>query len=178
MSKLLPFIVLLVAAIAGGAGGYYFKLQSTQPPTEHATADDAHVEGGDGDKEEKKKNKKKGHGGGHGKGNETDSVYMKFGRQFVVPVVQNGRPRSMVIMEVNIEVDSNLGESIYAYEPRLRDAMLSHLLQIAAKGDLPTVLEDNERLTMMKDDLLVVAQSIIGDGAMRVLIQDIGIQNY
>lgn len=180
MSKLLPIIVILIAAIAGGGGGYFFKLQAAGAAgEEHAAAEDDHdaVDDGHGEKldDKKKKKKKK---GGHGEEEASDTVYMKFGRQFVVPVVQNGRPRSMMIMDINIEVDSELGETVYAYEPRLRDAILSHLIMKASQGDLPQMLEDAATMDEVKAEVLAISRSIIGEGALEVLIQDIGIQNY
>lgn len=178
MKKLLPIIVILIAAIAGGGGGYFFKLQASQGKGEEiAAADGDHEEAAD-DHGEKKKEKKGGHGGGHGKEDATDTVYMKFGRQFVVPIVENGRPRAMMIMDINIEVSNELGETVYAYEPRLRDALLSHLIMRAGEGDLPQMLEDTERMEETKAELLVIARGIIGDGALEVLLQDVGIQNY
>ncbi len=190
MKKLLPIIVILVAAIAGGGGGYFFKsMTAPKGGDEHAAADgehgddasdhgDAKDDGHGGKKDKKKKKKKDGHGGGHGESESSSTVYMKFGRQFVVPVVKNGQPRSMIIMDINIEVDSELGESIYAYEPRLRDAMLSDLLTFAGNGDLPQIMEDAETMDALRAKLLETARAIIGDGALQILIQDIGMQNY
>lgn len=174
MSKLLPIIVILIAAVAGGGGGYFFKLQtSAAKGDEQAATDDGHEDTTDAHNGKKKKKK-----GGHGGEEEADTVYMKFGRQFVVPVVEGGRPRSMMIMDINIEVDSELGETVYAYEPRLRDAILSHLIMKAGQGDLPQVLEDTAMMDQIKGELLGISRKIIGDGALEVLIQDIGIQSY
>ncbi|WDI31545.1 flagellar basal body-associated FliL family protein [Hyphococcus flavus] len=179
MKKLLPIIIILVAGIAGGGGGYFFKLQASQGGgEEHAAADGEHGEKSDdghGDKKDKKKKKKK---GGHGEADTSSTVYMKFGRQFVVPVVQNGKPRSMMIMDINIEVDSEQGETVYAYEPRLRDAILSHLIMKAGDGDLPLMLEDTAVMEKTKAEILAISKTIIGDGALQVLIQDIGMQSY
>ncbi|WP_425409247.1 hypothetical protein [Hyphococcus sp.] len=178
MQKFLPIIVIVIAAIAGGGGGYFFKTQSSQAK-EHASAtDEAHGESADnhGDKKDKKKKKKK--KGGHGEEETSSTVYMKFGRQFVVPVVRGGRPQAMMIMDINIEVDNELGETVYAYEPRLRDAMLEHLIMKAGEGDLPQMLEDTAMMEETKAELLAISKTIIGEGALDILIQDIGIQSY
>ena len=99
-------------------------------------------------------------------------------RQFVVQVVQNGKPRSMIIMDINIEVNSELGETVYAYEPRLRDALLSHLIMKAGQGDLPRILEDTAMMAETQAELRAISKTIIGDGALQVLIQHIVMQNY
>jgi hypothetical protein len=96
----------------------------------------------------------------------------------VVPVVENGKPKSMMIMDINIEVNSEQGETVYAYEPRLRDAILAHLIVKAGEGDLPLMLEDSAMMDEVKAEILTISKTIIGDGALQVLIQDIGMQNY
>ena len=103
---------------------------------------------------------------------------MKFSRQFVVPVVREGTPRSMVILDINIEIDNSLDESVYTLEPRLRDALLSRLLILASAGTLPQMLEDDEKMEAMKAALLETSRSIIGSAAVNVLILDIGIHSY
>lgn len=182
MQKLLPIIVILIAGITGGGGGYFFKLQASQGGEEHADAGEHAEEDGHGEKSDDghggKKDKKKKKKGGYGEADASSTVYMKFGRQFVVPVVQNGKPRSMIIMDINVEVNSELGETVYAYEPRLRDALLSHLIMKAGQGDLPRMLEDTAMMEETKAELLAISKTIIGDGALQVLIQDIGMQNY
>jgi hypothetical protein len=186
MQKFLPIIVLLIAAIAGGGGGFFAKTLAVKPAS--ADAED----GADSDGEaaadghgaavadavhgEDKKKKKK---GGHGEEkNASATTFMKFGRQFVVPVVREGRPKSMVILDINIEIDTSLEESIYTLEPRLRDALLTRLLILAGAGTLPQMLEDDAKMEATKAALLETSRSIIGDAAKNILILDIGIQSY
>ncbi len=172
LQKLLPIIVIAVAGIAGGGGGFVAKSMMSGKPSDagaHGEADDGHS---------KKEAKKGGHGGGHGEETASGSTYMKFGRQFVVPVVHQGRPKSMVILDINIVVDGAYGEGMYALEPRLRDAFLTRLLQLSGEGMLPQMLEDVEKLQHTKAALLDESRKIMGDAALDVLILDLGIQNY
>ena len=171
IQKLLPVIVIAVAGIAGGGGGFFAKNMMSGGASA-APADDAHAEGDDG--HGKKKAKK----GGHGEEDSSGSTYMKFSRQFVVPVVRRGQPRSMVILDINIEVDSSQNEGVYALEPRLRDAFLARLMGLSAEGMLPQMLEDMDKLEYTKMALLEESQKIIGEAATDVLILDLGIQNY
>lgn len=192
IQKLIPIIVIVIASLAGGGGGYFFKMQSAASgaPTggEHASADGDHGAKPDGDNgddhgdadadDHGKKKKKKKKKGGHGDEPTSSTIYMKFSRQFVVPVVKQGRPKSMLILDVNIAIDSSFGESVYTYEPRLRDAMLAELLNLASQDMLPALLEDGDKMAATKQALLETAKTIIGDAAQDILILDIGMQSY
>ncbi len=170
LQKLLPVIIIVVAGAAGGGGGFFAKTMmsgkaSNAESSAHGEADDGH-----GEKKAKK--------GGHGGEDASSSTYMKFSRQFVVPVVHNGRPKSMVILDINIEVDSGESEGVYALEPRLRDAFLARLMALSGEGMLPQMLEDMDKLEYTKMALLDESRKIMGDAALDVLILDLGIQNY
>jgi len=173
MKKILPLIIILVAGLVGGGGGYFFKASSS-PSDSKESVEEKH---GDPEKKKKKKKKKdKGHGSPEEEG-ETVS-YMKFSRQFVVPVVRNGVPQVMMIFSITIAVEPSLSENAYLYEPRLRDAILARLLQLGSRGELTVITESTEMMAGAKSALLDTAKSIIGDGAREVLILDIGVQKY
>lgn len=172
LQKLLPVIVIVIAGIVGGGGGFFAKSMMAGGGGNEEKA--AHEEDADGHGKEKKKKK----GGGHGEEDTGSTSYMKFSRQFVVPVVRRGKPKSMVILDINIEVDNSQGESVYSLEPRLRDAILTRLLALAGEDMLPQMLEDVDKMEMMKAALLETSREIMGDAALNVLILDLGIQNY
>lgn len=172
IKKLLPVIVILAAGIIGGGGGYFAKTQTAKAAS--APAGEDHAEAAD-DHGKKKKKKKGGHGAEEDVG---ATSYMRFGRQFVVPVVERGKPKTMVILDINIEVDNTLNESVYTLEPRLRDALLARMLELAAQGMLPQMLEEAEKMDATKAALLETSRTIIGDAALNILILDIGIQSY
>ncbi|WP_411815928.1 hypothetical protein [Hyphococcus sp. DH-69] len=182
MQKLLPIIVILVAAIAGGGGGYFFKMQSASKTSNDSSAEQIASDGdvSHGNKDNAGHAKKKKKKGGHGDSEEgkSSTTFMKFGRQFVVPVIKHGQPKSMVILDINIEIDSSMDEAVYTFEPRLRDALLSKLLELAADDMLPQILENGEKMEATKQALLETSRTIIGDSARSVLILDIGMQNY
>lgn len=183
MQKMLPIIVILIAAIVGGGGGFFFKSQSGAKAEGDPAAGDHYEdsEAGHGDAKDdghgKKKKKKK---GGHGDSDEgkNSTTFMKFGRQFVVPVIKHGQPKSMVILDINIEIDSSMDEAVYTFEPRLRDALLARLLVLAGDDMLPQMLENGDKMEATKQALLETSRTIIGDAALDVLILDIGMQNY
>ena len=170
LQKLLPLIVIVIAGLVGGGGGFFAKSMMSGGGGDKEAA---HEEDADGHGKEKKKK-----GGGHGEEDTGSTSYMKFSRQFVVPVVRRGKPKSMVILDINIEVDNSQGESVYSLEPRLRDAILTRLLALAGEDMLPQMLEDVDKMELMKAALLETSREIMGDAALNILILDLGIQNY
>jgi len=178
MAKLLPLIILLVAAVAGGGGGYFLKMSQAPAVTEEdeEAHDDEH-----GDKKDKKskKDKKK---GGHKKDGEGSSSgyinYLKFSRQFVIPILKDGTPELLMVLDIKVEMDSSFSDNAYSAEPRLRDAMLKELFYFASNGTLSRVTEDSGAMEEVKEGLLETIRSIIGDSPQQVLFTDIGLQYY
>ncbi len=124
---------------------------------------------------EKKKNKS---GGGHGADNmNSDNGYMKFSRQFIVPVLDKAGVNSLVILELNIEVPSNATETIYVKEPKLRDVLLSRLLQLSNGGAFDDQITEQRKLDTLRVELLEAAQGVIGESAINILILNISRQN-
>ncbi len=177
MKKLLPIVIILIAGAFGGGGGFFLK-QTTSPSTTEKPAneatDEAHPDKDDKDKKEKKKKEKK---NGHGPA-DTDAAYLKFGRQFVVPVVKDGAPQMMMILEISIEVDPSLAGDIYAFEPKLRDAFLAQLMRLGSADILANIVESPEAMEKAKSTLLNTAHTILGDDAKDILILGVGIQQY
>ncbi len=48
--------------------------------------------------------------------------YVRLNNQFVVPVVEGGQVRALVILSLTIEAVAGASEEVYLREPRLRDA--------------------------------------------------------
>jgi flagellar protein FliL len=176
MKKLLPILIIVIAGALGGGGGFFLKqTTSAGAPEETAsqTADEGH------EKEDKKgKKKKKGKKSEHGAAADADAAYLKFGRQFVVPVVKGGAPQVMMILEISIEIDPSQAGDVYAFEPKLRDAFLAELMRLGSADILANIIEKPEAMVMAKSSLLNTARAILGDGAKDVLFLGIGIQEY
>ena len=173
MKKFLPILIPAVAGIVGGGGGFLIKsMGSSGEAAEYADADEY----------SDKKDKKKKSGDKKGKGGADElkpaGTYLKFKRQFVIPVMENGRPELLMIFDINIELESGFAENAYAYEPRLRDAMLAQLFIFANRGELTAITEDGEALDNIKSTLLETARKIMGDSAQDILLIDIGVQEY
>ncbi len=170
MKKLLPILLAVIAVAVGAAGGFFLRAAGSpaapggeaatgQKEVAHAEKDAAHVANDDA----------------HGKKGDA-AVYMKFSRQFVTPIVAEGRPAAMMILDVNIEIDPALADTIYAEEPRLRDGVLKALLRQSAAGRLGSIFADPAVLEETRREILEEMRAIVGDGAKSVLIMDVGYQ--
>ncbi len=171
MKKLLPILIILIAGVLGGGGGYFLKQAGSSSISDEAPVSEA--ENDSHAKKEKKKEK-----ASHGKTESADAAYMKFGRQFVVPIVRGGKPQMMMILDINIEIDESDKESIYSSEPKLRDALLAELIKLSSDGVLASIVESPEAMAEAKSALLERARAISGSGAKDILILDIGVQEY
>ncbi len=106
------------------------------------------------------------------------SAYFKFGRQFVAPIVEDGRPKAMLILDVIIELSPGSGDSVYADEPRLRDAVLRALLAQGANGDLAAIFSEPSLLEAARAAVLKEVRGVIGNDAKSILLMDLGYQPY
>lgn len=160
--KKLPLIPVILLALVGGVaiGGGVRMSKGAAGSKEHGAAGATKIHGGS-----------KGHEDLSAK-----AAYMKFSRQFVAPVINNGAPIGMMILDVNIEIDPSIGQSAYAEEPRLRDAVMAVLLRQGAKGRLRDIFSDPAVLDETKAEILAASRPILGNGARSVLIMDIGYQ--
>lgn len=180
MNKLLPVIVIIGAAgvgVGGGAALRFFGPKPAPPKEEtHAEADtkdhDKSKPAADDHASEKKKKK-----GGHGEAKDASTI-MKFSRQFVVPTVRDGAAVAMTILDISLVLDGSVGQEAYASELKLRDAFVRVLLRYAGDGRIAGIFEDQATLESVKADLLVEAQSVIGEGVQSALIVDVGYQEY
>jgi hypothetical protein len=197
MLKYLPYAIQGLAMIGGVAGGLWMKSAMTPSAPEespaheeadahaaasdHATADDHGAKPKEGKKDSKKDAKKRdkkadkgGHGGGHGEGGDESAYgFMKFSRQFVVPVLGEAGVTSLIVLDLNIEVPSSETETIYQQEPKLRDSMLATLLSLSNTGAFSSELLEQGNLDTIRAQLLQSARAVIGESAQNVLILNI-----
>ena len=181
MKKILPIVIIVTAAAVGGGGGFFMKMH--MEPTSSSTVKNM----GEGFEKTVPINEEKARKGNKGKstkrknGNSASvdlNAYIKFSRQFVVPIVKNGTPKAMIIMDINLNVSPSLAQSGYIMEPHLRDAFLSKLLIHASNGTLAGIIEESDDLLHVKNDLLETARMVLGEDVYDVLILDVGIQEY
>ena len=196
MKAILTTIISVAAVIGGAVTGDFLKSKGEAAP---AHSDDAGYDKkskkSDDSKGKKKKSDKKKHDGkskkkdkkksGHGdksKGYGGDSAigsisYLKFKRQFVVPVVDAGKVESLVILNLNLELNSDAPEDIYNYEPKFRDAFMKVLMRLSSSGRFGFDITSPENYEMVRESLLEASHNVLEYGVEDVLILDLSRQD-
>ena len=184
MPILVVIIIFVVALAGGGAGGFFAKQQMGKGGVE--SQDDAgYADDGEdqtiedkadaqGDEKETAKKKSK------SKSDDYDDVemdvnvnYYKFSRQFIVPVINDDGLKSVVLLDLNLEMDESAAEAFYVREPKLRDVLMEELLDLANEGRFNGRLTNRRNLQLVRMDLLNAVQDVSGGEIRDVLILDI-----
>ena len=159
MKKLFPILLALVGLGIGLGAGLFLR------PAAEAAAHDTEGESPETAKTEAEIDP------------ELLPEYVKLNNQFVVPVLQNGRVTSMVIMALSLEVKKGASEQIYSREPKVRDALLQVMFDHANAGGFEGAFTDGANLVFLRTALLEAAKSTLGDDVLDVLISDIARQD-
>lgn len=195
MKFILPSIVAAAGILVGTFGGNILRgspaedvAQVSDEEThgsgesdkkdEHGSdKDDGH--GGMEEKGEKEKGKKDKKGsGGHGSdGSSGDVSYFKFSREFVVPIMSDGSVRALVILHIQLEVDSEIASSLFSMEPKLRDNIMATLIEISHDGKLFDNLTDPEAYESIRALVLEGLREVKSEGIENILIVDLARQD-
>lgn len=185
MKSIISAIIIAVFIVIGGIGGHFLK---TMGSNSEATAD---LSSGTEEKPAKKddygadagKKKDDSHGSkSKDKGVEEytgsgDVYYYAFSREFVVPILREGRVESLVIIQINLEADVDLSRSLFTMEPKLRDNIMSTLIELSNDGDTLTNLTDVEHYETIRAMVLMNLKNVLDKGLHNVLILDIAQQD-
>lgn len=155
MKKLLPVILLLLGVAVGGGAGTMMKpappdCEEAECPEEAAAAEETH------EPEET-----------------VEPTYVRMKNQFVVPVVRDDRVRSLVVLDLSLQVEPGSEETIYSREPKVRDAFLRVLFDHAHIGGFDGTFTESGRLSQLRVALLEAAQAAVGPSITDILITDI-----
>lgn len=195
MKFILPSIVAAVGVLAGTFGGNMLR-GSPAEDVAHVSDEETHgsdesgkkddhgsgKDGGHGGKDEKGKKEKgkkdkKGSGGHGSDGSSGDVSYFKFSREFVVPIMSEGSVRALVILHIQLEVDSEISSSLFSMEPKLRDNIMSTLIGISHDGKLFDNLTDPESYESIRALILENLQKVKSEGIDNILIVDLARQD-
>lgn len=144
---LLPLILLLFGLGLGAGAGWWLRPVVESTPVEQAEAEPS------------------------------TSEYVKFPREFVIPLLEHGRVAGMVVMQLSLEVPLGETEKVLMLEPRLRDEALRVLFEHANAGGFRGNFTEAANITVMLRALLEVAQKIAGPTVRQVLITDLARQD-
>lgn len=172
LGKLLP-IILAAVGVGGGIGtGLMLKPAPEEMAKEMPGEDEAHADEKHGAAEKEEK-----HAGASEKDDMETMEYVKLNNQFLVPIVADQSVQSLVVMSLSVEVSAGESEAVYAREPKLRDAFLQVLFDHANIGGFRGEFTNAKNLNVLRNALTEIAQTIVGDAVVGVLITDIARQD-
>jgi len=154
---LFPLVLCLLGAAGGIGAGLALRPPAGQAETGHAAPVPPEPE--------------------HDSHKAGEADYVKLNNQFVVPVVNDAQVDSLVVMSLSIEIGQGERESVYAREPKLRDALLQVLFDHANMGGFAGMFTDGNTLDMLRAALTETARDVLGDAVQNVLIVDIARQD-
>ena len=180
MKLILTSVVAIIFIALGSFAGVMLKAPSSAAAAgaEPSDGDYADKKGGEkkdekgGDKKDAKKGDKYAKSGGSG-----GSEYYKFSREFVVPVMRNDQVKSLVIIHINLETDSATSDALFSEEPKLRDNIMTTLIELSNDGrtlEEPTQIDNYE---MIRSMVLMNLKDGVAEGIKNVLIVDMAKQD-
>ena len=174
IKKLLFPLVLMIAVVGGAVAADFIRTGDSAKEDSHGeTEGKSHAKD---DKASKDGKKKKGKDDDHGDTASSSVSYLKFKRQFVVPVMDQGKIEALVIMNLNLELNENAPENVYSLEPKLRDAIMRELLTMSDNNIFGKKLTSAESYETLRDTLLRASEAVVPEGIKDVLILDIARQ--
>lgn len=153
MKKIVLILLLVLGIAGGGAAGMMLK----PPPV---VDEDAELLAEDLQQEEQG-------------GEEQARNYIKIGRQTIVPVVQDGETRALMLFELAVDVSAGASDKALRMEPKLRDAFLRELFKMSYTGAFMTTFTDDRVIEELRRHLAAAAKEHLGDDVKDVLILDV-----
>ncbi len=197
MKNIIAAVIAIVCILAGGAGGYFLRSMSggeasaeshgekpakkdhaekDEKKDDHAKKPDKKDSHGKESKDSHGKESKGGHGSDEAAGSGEGVVYFKFSREFIVPIIRQGRVDSLVILNLSLEADSSIGQKLFEMEPKLRDNIMTTLITLSNDGTTFESMTDVENYETIRSMVLMNLQSVVSTGIENVLIMDLAKQ--
>lgn len=98
---------------------------------------------------------------------------IRLPNQFVVPLIEQGRVRAMVVIGLALELAEGHNFALPEAEPRLRAAFLQRLFDHANVGGFDGMFTSGEVLLALRRILTEVARPIVGPALRDVLITEL-----
>ena len=105
-------------------------------------------------------------------------AFIDMDRKFVVPLVRGNRVRSLVVVDLRLEVRASGESRAMALKPKLRDALLDTLYALAVTGAFDGDLYSNNVQDEMRAQLLRAAREVLQDDASAILIGELLRQDH
>lgn len=164
MKNLIPVILLFLGTGAGVGAGIYMRPDPVEEDVPEVTT---------GEETKQTKAVSKVSSGIEGK------QYIKLKNQFVIPIVDQDRIISMVVMTLSVEVPEGRGQAVYDIEPKIRDVFLRVLFDFGTVGRFDGAFASNGNLDVIRNGLREAAFNTFGAELISdVLIFEIARQDY
>lgn len=150
MKKLLPILIIVIGIAAGAGAGMFLKPAPVSDPV-GSPADDGSTE-----QDEK-----------------AERSFVKIGKQTIVPVVNDGETRALMLFELAVDVPATRVDQVHEMEPRLRDAFLRELFQMSYTGAFLTNFTEERVIEELRRNLTNAARTYLGHNQAEVLILDV-----
>ena len=162
MAKIFSIVIVFLGLVVGAGAGIFLRPEPLKiegcPENDYATCDGLADDAGRDVQSEPDPN---------------NVYYVKLSKQFVIPVVKDGRGSSIFVMSLSIETTPVVGDVVFEREPKLRDALLSVMFLHANSGGSDGQFTARETMKDLRGSLLEVTRDVIGDDIYSVLVTDI-----
>lgn len=144
----------------------------------HDEKADSHGKPDKGDSHGKADKKKEagGHGAKDGTGYGGEMDFIKFKRQFVVPVLKDNAVEALILINLALEVPASKRDEMFRLEPRFRDGFIRELLQLSDDGYFDQELTSSNTYEILRETLSRAADDISEGGVNKILILDLSRQ--
>jgi flagellar basal body-associated protein FliL len=102
-----------------------------------------------------------------------DNAFIDMERKFVVPLVRGNRVRSLVVIDLRVEVRRGAEDRVRELKPKVRDTFLDTLYAMAVAGSFDGDLYSNNVQGEMRARLLEAARHVLQDDARGILIGEL-----
>ena len=116
----------------------------------------------------------------HGRGSfeGEDAEVIGLDRRLIVPIVSARKTHALVLLDIALEVSADRAEAVHDAMPRLRDAFLSALLDLAASGAFEAGISDPElvervRLLLWREALITLPFNDVNVLVLEALMREV-----
>lgn len=170
-------VILAISVLASVVAGTYLgqTLKSGNEPGAAA----GHSAGATGDESPASQTESSAHrDNGHPDANVGSEIfYFKFSREFVVPILRNGKVVSLVILNINIEADESLSQRLFSMEPKLRDNIMSTLVRLSNDSRTFENLTTVDSYETLRSSIQLNLENVVASGIKGILITDLARQD-
>lgn len=180
MKHLITALVAIACIVAGGVGGHFLRSSGAAPEQvvagEGAEGEAVETEVAEPAAASATSNDSHGKAASGGR-NAPALSYYRFSREFIVPLINDGRVSSLVILNINLEVDSTASQTLFSMEPALRDNIMTTLITLSNDGRTFESISSIENYESLRAMILMNLKTAVPSGINNVLILDMARQD-